>query len=239
MSASQSSRNRLVRVLSIVGYPTLFLSITVILIAYWDPLMGLVRDPQELRSWVQGYGVIAPAAFVAVQILQVVIFIIPGEVPQIAAGYLFGIPLGIAWTLVGAALGSSIGFLLSRALGRPFLHVITSEERSRKIEEMIASPKGVATVFLLYLIPGIPKDVLCYVAGIGPMRLSVYLLVSIIGRVPGVAVSVVLGEALAERQWVVVGIALGIAVVLFVMGYLMRHRLLDLLQRFTRQNKVG
>jgi len=234
--APERPRSRLVRVLSIVGYPALFAAIAVVVVVYWGPLMGLVRDPEALRAWVQGYGAAAPAAFIAVQVLQVVVFVIPGEVPQIAAGYLFGLPLGIALTLAGAALGSAIGFLLSRALGRPFLHAIVSEARSTQVEEMIASPRGVATLFLLYLIPGIPKDVLCYVAGIGPIRLGVYLLASTAGRLPGVAVSVVLGEALAERQWAVVGIALGVAVVLFAAGYVLRHHLLELLQRFTRRD---
>ncbi len=239
MIGSERSGSRLKRVLSIAAYPALFAAMAAVVIIYWEPIWGLVRDQEALRAWVDGYGVAAPAAFIAIQVLQVVIFVIPGEVPQVAAGYLFGIPLGIALTLAGAALGSAIGFLLSRALGRPFLRAIVSEARSRQVEELIASPRGVATLFLLYLIPGIPKDVLCYVAGIGPIRLGVYLLASTAGRLPGVAVSVVLGEALAERQWTAVGIALGVAVALFAAGYLLRRHLLDLLQRFAQGEQPG
>ncbi len=239
MTASEAPRSRLVRVLSIAGYPALFAAIAAITIAFRQPLFDLLAEPEALRTWVESYGVAAPAVFIAVQVLQVVVFVIPGEFPQLAAGYLFGVPLGIALTLAGAALGSAIGFLLARALGRPFLHAIMSKERSIRVEELIASPRGVATLFLLYLIPGIPKDVLCYVAGIGPIRLSVYLLASTVGRLPGVAVSVISGDAAAEQQWVVVGVALGIAVVLFVAGYLLRRRLLDVLQRFARRDEPG
>lgn len=239
MIGSERSGSRLARVLSIAAYPAMFAAMAAVVIVYWEPIWGLASDQEALRAWVDGYGVAAPAAFVAIQVLQVVIFVIPGEVPQVAAGYLFGIPLGIALTLAGAALGSAIGFLLSRALGRPFLHAIVSEARSRQVEELIASPRGVATLFLLYLIPGIPKDFLCYVAGIGPIRLGVYLLASTAGRLPGVAVSVVLGEALAERQWVAVGVALGVAVALFAAGYLLRRHLLDLLERFARRDQPG
>ena len=239
MTASEAPRSRLGRVLSIAGYPALFAAIAAITIAFRRPLFDLLAEPEALRTWVESYGVAAPAVFIAVQVLQVVVFVIPGEFPQLAAGYLFGVPVGIALTLAGAALGSAIGFLLARALGRPFLHAIMSEERSIRVEELIASPRGVATLFLLYLIPGIPKDVLCYVAGIGPIRLSVYLLASTVGRLPGVAVSVISGDAAAEQQWVVVGVALGIAVVLFVAGYLLRRRLLDVLQRFARRDEPG
>ncbi len=227
------------RVLGIAGYPAMFAAMAAVVIIYWEPIWSLARDQEALRAWVNRYGVAAPAAFVAIQVLQVVIFVIPGEVPQVAAGYLFGIPLGILLTLAGAALGSAIAFLLSRALGRPFLHAIVSAERSRQVEELIASPRGVATLFLLYLIPGIPKDFLGYVAGIGPIRLGVFLLASTAGRLPGVAVSVVLGEALAERQWAAVAIAAGVAVALFAAGFLLRRRLLDLLQRFAQRDQIG
>ncbi len=234
MSAPGRPRSRLVRVLSIVGYPALFAAIGVVAIVFWDPLLSLMKDPEELRVRVESYGVAAPAVFIGVQVLQVVVFAIPGEFPQLAAGYLFGIPLGIVLTLGGAALGSAIGFLLARLLGRPFLHAIVSEKRSRRVEDLIASPRGVGILFLLYLIPGIPKDVLCYVAGIGRLRLGVYLLASTVGRLPGVAVSVISGDAAAERQWTVVAIALGIGVVFFVAGYLLRRRLMEVLQRLAR-----
>lgn len=229
----------MVRVLSIAGYPALFAALAAVAIVFWDPLLSLMRDPEDLRLRVEGYGIAAPAVFIAVQVLQVVVFAIPGEFPQLAAGYLFGISLGILLTLGGAAIGSAIGFLLARLLGRPFLHAIVSEKRSRQVEDMIASPRGVAILFLLYLIPGIPKDVLCYVAGIGPLRLGVYLLASTVGRLPGVAVSVISGDAAAEQRWVMVAIALGCAVVLFVAGYVLRRRLLEVLQRFARRDEPG
>ena len=237
VSSSEAPRSRLTRVLSIVGYPALFAAIAAVAIAFWGPLWELLADPVALRAWVEGYGAAAPLVFIAVQVVQVVIFVIPGEVPQVAAGYLFGVPAGIAYTLAGAALGSAIGFLASRALGRPFLHAIVSQQRSAHLADLIASPRGIATLFLLYMIPGIPKDVLCYVAGIGPLRLSFYLLASTAGRLPGVAVSVILGNAAAERQWLLAGIAIGIAVVLFGVGFLMRRRLLELLQRFARSDQ--
>lgn len=217
----------------------MFAAIVAVAIALWGPLMEIVRDPEELRAWVEGYGATAPLVFIAVQVVQVVIFVIPGEFPQVAAGYLFGVLAGIAYTLAGAALGSAIGFLASRALGRPFLRAIMSQKNSAQLEELIASPRGVTILFLLYLIPGIPKDVLCYVAGVGPLRLGFYLMASTVGRLPGVAVSVISGNAVAERNWIVVGIVMGIAVGLFGAGFLLRKQLLGLLQRFAHSDRSG
>ena len=229
--------SKIVRLLSIAGYPALFAALVGVTIAFWRPLFDGISDPEALRVWVEGYGAAAPLVFIGVQVLQVVIFAIPGEFPQLAAGYMFGTPAGIAYTLAGAAIGSAIGFMVGRALGRPFLRVIMSEERRVQFEELIVSPRGISTLFLLYLIPGIPKDVLCYVAGIGPIRLGFYLVASTAGRIPGVALSVITGAAAAERKWLLVGIVIGIAVVLFGAGLLMRRQLLNLLQRFARSDR--
>lgn len=237
MSNQDRSGSKIVRLLSMAGYPALFAALVGVAIAFWRPLVDGISDPEALRAWVEGYGAAAPLAFILVQVVQVVIFAIPGEFPQLAAGYLFGIPAGIAYTLVGAAIGSAIGFLVGRVLGRPFLRVIMSEERRAQFEELIISPRGISTLFLLYLIPGIPKDVLSYIAGIGPIRLWFYLVASTAGRIPGVALSVITGAAAAERKWLLAGIVIGIAMVLFGAGILMRKQLLNLLQRFARRDQ--
>ena len=237
MSNQDRSGSKIVRLLSMAGYPALFAALVGVTIAFWRPLVDGISDPEALRAWVEGYGAAAPLAFILVQVVQVVIFAIPGEFPQLAAGYLFGTPAGIAYTLVGAAIGSAIGFLAGRVLGRPFLRVIMSEERRAQFEELIISPRGISTLFLLYLIPGIPKDVLCYIAGLGPIRRWFYLVASTAGRIPGVALSVITGAAAAERKWLLAGIVIGIAVVLFGAGLLMRKQLLNLLQRFARRDQ--
>ena len=237
MSNQDRSGSKIVRLLSMAGYPALFAALVGVTVAFWRPLVDGISDPEALRAWVEGYGAAAPLAFILVQVVQVVIFAIPGEFPQLAAGYLFGTPAGIAYTLVGAAIGSAIGFLAGRVLGRPFLRVIMSEERRAQFEELIISPRGISTLFLLYLIPGIPKDVLSYIAGIGPIRLWFYLVASTAGRIPGVALSVITGAAAAERKWLLAGIVIGIAVVLFGAGLLMRKQLLNLLQRFARRDQ--
>ncbi len=237
MSNQDRSGSKIVRLLSMAGYPALFAALVGVTVAFWRPLVDGISDPEALRAWVEGYGAAAPLAFILVQVVQVVIFAIPGEFPQLAAGYLFGTPAGIAYTLVGAAIGSAIGFLAGRVLGRPFLRVIMSEERRAQSEELIISPRGISTLFLLYLIPGIPKDVLSYIAGIGPIRLWFYLVASTAGRIPGVALSVITGAAAAERKWLLAGIVIGIAVVLFGAGLLMRKQLLNLLQRFARRDQ--
>ena len=175
---------------------------------------------------------VAPLAFIAVQVVQVVIFIIPGEVPQIASGYLFGIAGGLALTSLGIAIGSGLAFLASRLLGIDFLRAILRREQLDRMREVAASPRATITFFLFFLIPGIPKDILCYVAGLSRMRFIVFIVISTVGRLPGIVGSVVMGDAAAGERWLFAGVVMALAVVLFGAGVLFRKQITALLERF-------
>ena len=100
-----------------------------------------------------------------------------------------------------------------------------------KVEKLIASPRGTTTLFLLYLIPGIPKDVLGYVAGVSPLRYVLFITVSTLGRLPGLVGSAVIGSSAASQRWVLFGIVAAAAVVLFGAGLLLRERVQAWLER--------
>ena len=220
------------RVAALAAYPLLFAAMLAVILLYREQIWTIATRPEELRQWVGGFGATAPLVFVAVQALQIIVFVIPGEVPQIAGGYLFGIAGGLALTVAGSALGSGVAFLASRFLGVEFLHAILRDEQLDRLQRMASSPRATITFFLFFLIPGIPKDVLCYVAGLSRMRLSLFLVIATVGRLPGVVGSVVMGDAAAEQRWLFAGIVMAIALALFGTGLLFRARLLAFLERF-------
>ena len=220
------------RVAALAAYPLLFGAMLAVILLYREQIWTIATRPEELRQWVDGFGATAPLMFMAVQALQIVVFVIPGEVPQIAGGYLFGIAGGLALTVAGSALGSAIAFLASRFLGVEFLRAILRGEQLDRLQRMASSPRATITFFLFFLIPGIPKDVLCYVAGLSRLRLSLFLVIATVGRLPGIVGSVVMGDAAAEQRWLFAGIVMAIALVLFGTGLLFRTRLLAFLERF-------
>ena len=220
------------RVAALAAYPLLFAAMLAVILLYREQIWTIATRPEELRQWMGGFGVTAPLVFMAVQALQIVVFVIPGEVPQIAGGYLFGIAGGLALTVAGSALGSAIAFLASRFLGIEFLRAILRGEQLERLQRMASSPRATITFFLFFLIPGIPKDVLCYVAGLSRLRLSLFLVIATVGRLPGIVGSVVMGDAAAEQRWLFAGIVMAIALVLFGTGVLFRARLLAFLERF-------
>jgi uncharacterized membrane protein YdjX (TVP38/TMEM64 family) len=205
-------------------FPLFFAGVLVIAVVYRREIVDFFMSTRDIEAWVQGFGFWAPLAFVAVQAFQVIIFVVPGEVVQIAGGYLFGIPLGTAWSLVGIALGTAVSFYIARALGRRFVESVVSPERVAWFDGIARSRRAQGGFLLLFLIPGMPKDVLVHVAGISKARFFAFLLASMAGRLPGIVGSVVIGESASEGDYVVAGVILGVGAVLFVAGLLLRKR---------------
>jgi uncharacterized membrane protein YdjX (TVP38/TMEM64 family) len=219
------------RVLSLLAFPAVFAAILTLGIVFRREIWDLFTSSERLRSWIAAAGLKAPLLFVGVQALQVVVFFIPGEIPQIAGGYLFGIWQGALLSLAGITLGASFNFLMARLLGVPFVRALfpgKDVERTRRLAE---SGRARLTFFLLFLIPGIPKDILCYAAGLSSLHLGVFLLYSSLGRLPGVLGSAMMGEAAAGERWLLAGGLMLLAVALFVVGFLLRDRLQGLLAR--------
>jgi uncharacterized membrane protein YdjX (TVP38/TMEM64 family) len=213
------------RILALVGLPLLVVAILIPVIVFRHEIWSLFTSVERLKEWVAASGPIAPLVFIAVQVLQVVVFVIPGEVAQIAGGYLFGTWLGALYSVAGIAIGSAIAFFLARLLGVPFVNALFSPEKVQETRSLLDS-RGARTVFfLLFLIPGIPKDVLCYVAGLSPLRFLFFILVSMAGRLPGVIGSALIGNSAADRRWILAGTILAAAVVLFAAGFFLRDRI--------------
>ncbi len=213
------------RILALAGFPLLLAAIAVPVVVWRRELWELFSSPQSLREWVSAWGVAAPLVFAVVQALQVIVFVIPGEVPQIAGGYLFGAFKGALLSVAGILAGSAASFFLARLLGRPFVAALFPEDQVAKIERIATSRGARIAFFLLFLVPGIPKDILCYAAGITPMRFPYFAAVSTLGRLPGIAGSALIGSAAASRRWVLAGVVAGAALTLFAAGFFLRPRI--------------
>jgi uncharacterized membrane protein YdjX (TVP38/TMEM64 family) len=224
------------RVVSVAVVVALAVGGTAAVIAYRHELWALFGDPERLRAWVSSFGVLAPLVFVGLQVLQVVVFVIPGEVPQIAGGYLFGALQGTLLSIAGIAAGSTVCFWLARGLGVPFVGAFFDSTQVSRMRALASSPRSRIVFFLLFVIPGIPKDILCYVAGLSAMRFGTFFFVSLLGRLPGILGSAVMGDAAAGRRWLLAGIVGGSALVLFVAGYLLRERIARWLEKVARRS---
>ena len=192
---------------------------------------------EDVENFIAGYGHLSGLVYIVFQIFQVVISVIPGEVFQVAAGYLFGPFWGVLYAIIGCLLGEAVAFGLARVLGQGFVRLFMSEEQFIKYQERLNSNKAYTLCFILYLIPGIPKDILCYVAGASEIKFLPFLIISMVGRMPGLIGSIVMGSLVDKGNYTLAAVILGIACVAAVFGFIYRNKLSDFMDRLKEKRK--
>jgi uncharacterized membrane protein YdjX (TVP38/TMEM64 family) len=205
-----------------------FLGLLVYLAVRFGPqLTDLAGKPEDLKELLNSYGWKGIIIFIGIQILQVVVAAIPGEVVQLAGGYIYGTWLGTLYSLLGIVPGSVLVFFIARLLGYPLVKLFVSKNQLEKFNFMINSNKSEIAMFILFLIPGIPKDILTYIAGITPVKPLKFFAIIIIGRLPALLASSYIGSSAQKGNYGVV-IALSAAVlVLFVAGVLLKDKIIS------------
>ena len=166
------------------------------------PLVEFASEPELFREWVDSHGVLGRLAFVGMVMLQVVIAILPGEPFEIAAGYAFGAWEGTILFLAAAAAGSIAVFLLVRCFGAKLAEVFFSGKELSSVRFLKTNPRRTMLFLVVFMLPGTPKDLLSYFAGLTDIRFGVWVVICSLGRMPSVVMSTVGGDALGtERYW--------------------------------------
>lgn len=165
------------------------------------PLIRFAREPEVFRAWVAYHGPLGMAAYTGMVFLQVLVAIIPGEPLEIAGGYAFGAVWGTVLCLLGAFLGSVAVFAVVRKWGVPLVEVFFSQDKLDKLTFLKTSPRRAALLWLVFTVPGTPKDLLCYFAGLTDLRWSSWLLIASVGRLPSIITSTVGGNALGLQNY--------------------------------------
>ena len=191
----------------------------------------------NLPEFIMQYKGSAAAVLTGMQILQVIICIIPGQPIQLAASYLFGVLKGYLISIVGAVIGAFAAFYIAKELGKDALETIFGEEKVNDYHRKLNSGKGLTAVLLIYLIPGIPKDLVAYVAGISDMRLRPFLIVSTIGRSPGMLGSLLTGYFISRRNYAAIGILAAVTAVILIICFIRRKQLVAMLDDLEKKDE--
>jgi len=186
----------------------------------WD----LFQDRPHLKKVLKSFGPYSPLVFILLQILQVVIAPIPGEATELLGGYLFGVWAGMLYSMIGLILGSFLAFSMARIFEKRAVERFVSPELRRKFDYLVGH-EGVILSFLLFLIPGFPKDALCYILGLTPMRLGIFLIISSIGRIPGTLMATLQGAKAFEHQYKTFLILSGISALIILVFYVYHEKI--------------
>lgn len=180
------------------------------------PMAQFASNPELFRQWVDSHGFWGRIAYGGMVLLQVLVAVIPGEPLEIAGGYAFGALEGTFLCILFATLGSLLVFFLVRRFGMQLASVFFSQEKLQNLRFLKTSSKRIFLFLIIFMIPGTPKDLLCYYAGMTDMHWPVWLLICSLGRIPSVVTSTVGGNALGTESY---GFAIGIfAATLLVSG---------------------
>jgi uncharacterized membrane protein YdjX (TVP38/TMEM64 family) len=169
----------------------------------------------------------APVGFGVIQALQVIISPIPGDVTGLLGGFLFGPWLGVLLSTIGLTVGSYAAFVLARVFGRPFVERFVPKPVMERFDCLVEH-RGAFVAFVLFLIPGFPKDYFCYIFGLGRMATMEFLVVSTVGRLFGTILLTLGGTYLRFHQYARFSILLGCSLVLVCAGFVFKEKLENL-----------
>lgn len=224
MKLDEKQYRRRRKIISIISFALLGVLFGVICF-YAKPLLELVADPERFRAWIDGQGLLGYGTFIAIMCLQVVIAVIPGEVVEIGAGYAFGAVPGMLLCLVGVAVGSAIIYGFTKLFGYKMVEAFISREKIGSLKFIQNSKRLNLLVFLLFFIPGTPKDIITYFIGLTPMKLRTFLLISSVARIPSVISSTMGGHALGLQDYMFAVIVFAITAVMSLIGILIYRRM--------------
>lgn len=210
-----------------IGLLALLIAVAFMGIVTWvagRPMMRFVSDPEKFRLWVEGHGIWSRLVFLGMMVLQVIVAFIPGEPLEIGAGYAFGAVEGSLLCLGGILLGSLIVFLAVRRFGVKLVEVFFSMDKIRSLKFLQNEKRMNTAAFFIFLLPGTPKDLLSYFIGLTPMKLSTWLLMTSVARIPSVVTSTIGGNALSSENYLTALIVFAVTAVISIGGWLIYNR---------------
>lgn len=215
------NRKKLVAVISAV--------IVVILagLLTWFVYSWLRSFSQEgFREYIRSFGFAGWAVLLGLQFLQVFVALIPGELLETAAGYCFGPLVGTVICYLGVGLASCLVFLLTRRFGVKLVELFVDREKLLQLRFLNTEKKRDMLIFVLFLLPGTPKDLLTYFVGLTDIKLTSFLVLSLIARFPSVISSTVGGHLLGQEDYTAALILYGITAAVSGVGLLVYNAIM-------------
>ena len=207
-------------------------------VVIWGPAAyDFLSDRERIRAWAAALGPWGPAAIILLQMVQVILAPIPGQGIGAISGYLYGPWLGTLYAMLGVVIGSILAFLVARRFGRPLVIRLVGQGVVSQLDDL-ANRGGALFLFLLWIFPFSPDDLVCLAAGLTPMPFRQFLVLMIVGRLSGVFLSVAAGAYATKiplNLWVGVLIVLAIgALIAWRWGAAIQDAMVRIADRFTQ-----
>ncbi len=190
------------------------------------------RSVSDFQSFMRAHQKGSFLIYIGLQIVQIVISVIPGQIVQIAGGYLFGFWIAALLSLIGVGLGSTIAFYIARIFGQKPVRLLAGEKALDQCSKVLDSQTSYRIFFFLYLLPGFPKDVLAYFAGLSRMKLRSFLPMATLVRFPAMAASMYIGSLLGAGSYQASAVMILLCLVVFGICIAFRDKLNVFIDRY-------
>ncbi len=204
------------------------------LVVWWRPIYDFLANQDQVRAWVEGLGGWGPLAIILLEMIQALLAPIPGQAIEAVSGYLYGPWWGTLYPMIGMAMGSFLTFSLARRFGRPLAIRLIGKQAMARLDDLVRRG-GAPFFFLIWLLPFAPHDLACFAAGLTPMPIRQFMVLMLLGRLPGVFVSVWVGANAARIEpewWAVLFVAIAVAgLVLWRWGEQIQESVLGFIER--------
>lgn len=183
-----------------IGIGILLAVLLTVYLIFGRSMTAFITDTESFKQWLETYKGLSGTIFVFIRAFQTVIKIIPAEPLEIAAGYAFGTWGGLALCSLGTFLGSLVIVILARLLGSKFVSAFINEEQLKKLSIISDKKNQRLFLFIFYLIPATPKDLLTYAAGSLKMNMTEFFIITTIARIPSIITSTICGSQLEQNN---------------------------------------
>ena len=216
------------RTKKIIGIALLALAVTALFLVGWfvgRPLVRQFREsPETFRDYVSAHGFAGKLLMIGIVMLQVVVALIPGEPFELGAGFVFGWLEGAILCLIGTAAASALIYVAVRKWGMKLVELFFPREKIDHFLSLLSRKKKEILLFLLFLIPGTPKDLLVYLAGLTDIPLLRFLWITSLARIPSVVSSTITGSLVEQKNTKAAVITYGITLLITLLCVLWYRR---------------
>ncbi|MDJ0784154.1 MAG: VTT domain-containing protein [Desulfosarcinaceae bacterium] len=212
--------------MAVAGLILLGVAFNDLLLQWLTSAYDALSDRDRVSALIRLFGPAAPLVFMALQIFQVLLAPVPGEMTGFLGGYLFGVVKGFLYSTIALSLGSMLNFGIGRVLGERYVRRWISAEKFARYDRVI-NQKGLLVIFSLFVFPGFPKDWLCLFLGLSSLPLRVFVFLAAVGRMPGTLMLSLQGHYLFEQNYVILGALMALSLIVVLMAFFYRDRLYE------------
>ena len=198
--------------------------IGILALVLYQPFVSLLSDSQSFRLWLNQYGLLAYFIFGLINMAQVILVFLPGEIVEVLAGYCFGSINGCLVCMIASGIASSIIFLLMRHFHIDLIKLFFKKDKTDKFSFLTNTKNMTMVLFIIFLIPGTPKDLLTYLMPLTSIKFTSFLGITTLARIPSIITSTMVGDALFNQDFMISLIVYGITAILSGLGLYVYNR---------------